>query len=93
MPSIPEETAMRKCTPEFDAIVARLEKLERQDRWLKRGGVLVAVRAGVILLMGSQLQPQSKTMQGERFSLRDGSGNELAYLGMGQNGLALRFLD
>jgi hypothetical protein len=77
---------------ESGAILRRLERLERENRWLKRGGLCVAVIAAVILLTGSQDQAK-KSMQGERFSVMDARGKERAYLGMGVTGPVLRFLD
>jgi hypothetical protein len=81
---------------ELAAILARLDRLERQNRWLKGGAVLLLVLAGTGLLTAAQnaSKDKDKVMQGERFSLRDASGHERAWLGMGKaGGPQLRFLD
>jgi hypothetical protein len=79
---------------ELAAILARLERLERENRWLKRAAVVLVVLAGTGLLTAAQNTSKDKVMQGQRFSLRDASGNERAWLGMGKaGGPQLRFLD
>jgi hypothetical protein len=74
---------------EFDAIAKRLEKLERQNRWMRGIAGLAFVVATAVVLMGGQ--SQSKDSQPNNVVLRDDKGNERAWLGMGREGPALRF--
>jgi hypothetical protein len=74
------------------AVMGRLERLERQNRWMKRAGAVVLVLAGVAVLMGGQGQP-GKTGEPEKLVLRDDKGNERAWLGMARDGPVLRFRD
>jgi hypothetical protein len=66
-------------TPVIQAVLERLEKLERQNRKLKRAGVLALLVVGSLVLMG-QAAPKSRTVEGEKFVLRDGRGRVRAKL-------------
>ncbi len=79
--------------PDFAAVMRRLEKLERQNRWMKRAGAVVLLLAGAAVLMGGQDQPKGKSAEPEKYVLRDDKGNERAWLGMAKDGPALRFRD
>jgi hypothetical protein len=80
-------------TPDLQAVVTRLETLERQNRRLKQVGAAALLLIGLGLVMGGQNPAKSKMMEGERFSLRDAKGKERGWFGMGSDGPALRFLD
>lgn len=69
----------------------RLEKLEKQNRRLKRAGLVVMVLAGATLLIG-QAKPQWK-VEAERFVLMDANGKVRAELGMAVHGPHLAFYD
>jgi hypothetical protein len=56
----------------MEAVVERLERLERQNRRLRRGGIVVAL-AAVSLFGACWLRP-SGTVDAERFVLRDKQG-------------------
>lgn len=51
---------MTTSTTGLENIAARLDKLERQNRWLKRAGAALLLFAGATLLIGAQAQPNSK---------------------------------
>jgi hypothetical protein len=76
---------------EWTALAARVERLERQNRRLKIGGLGLALAAGTALLMGGQ-EPASRKA-GDPFSFRDGQGKERARIAMGADGPVLQFLD
>ncbi len=65
-------------TPELEIIEERLEKVERENRQLKRTGLAVLLLAGVALVMG-QARP-IRTVEAEKFVLRDWSGKRRATL-------------
>jgi hypothetical protein len=83
---------MNGAANDLTAVLARLEKLERQNRWLKRVGALVLVFAGVGLVMGAQERPNGQRSE-EAFSLRDANGKQRVWLGMGTEGPLFRFTD
>src|SRR5262245_42321505 len=66
-------------TAEFASVVARLEKLEKENRRLKRLGVGVVLLGATALLMGGQA---TKTVEAEKFVLRDTNGRQRAALGL-----------
>ena len=61
-------------------ILARLERVERQNRWIKRVGVVVVILVGATFLMGAQAQ-RGET-EAERFVVKDKNNNFRAVLGM-----------
>lgn len=65
---------------ELSNILARLGKVEKENRRLKRIAVGVLVVAGAFLLMGQARS--SRTIEAEKFILRDGSGTVRARLEM-----------
>jgi hypothetical protein len=77
----------------LDALVARLEKVETQNRRLKRAGVAVLVLLGAFLVMGGKDQTKDQATHSSKFTLRDANGKDRAWLGMGKDGPTLRFLD
>ncbi len=58
--------------PTMDKLEMRLDRLERENRWLKRIGALVGVGIAAVVLMG-QARPSkvAKVIEAERFVLRD----------------------
>jgi hypothetical protein len=57
----------------MQAVLERLEKLERQNRRLKQAGTAVLIVTALLALMG-QASPK-KTIEANEFILRDDSGN------------------
>ena len=72
---------MTSPTPDLAAVVARLEKVERQNRRLKTAGIAVLVLAAAGLLMG-QAMPKARTVEAEGFVLKDERGEVRAKLAM-----------
>jgi hypothetical protein len=84
---------MTAATPTLEALQTRLERLERQNRVLRRGGLAMLLVAGAAVLVAAEAAPKGQIMQGERFSLKDAQGRERAWLGIGREGPVLRFLN
>jgi hypothetical protein len=80
-------------TQDLASIQDRLEKLESQNRWIKRAGAGALVLAALLVLMAAQEQPAAKNKEPEKLVLRDGKGNERVWLGMSSEGPILRFRD
>ena len=71
---------MAEHTPELSAIVSRLERVEKENRRLKRAALGILVLAGAVLLMG-QARPD-RTIEAQKFVLKDATGKARAVLGM-----------
>jgi len=78
--------------PELAAVVARLEKVERQNRRLKRVGVVVLALAVAGMVMG-QAMPRARIVEAEEFVLKDAARNVRAELAAFKDGPALTLLD
>ena len=78
-------------TPEMQAILQRIERLEAENRRLRRAALAVALAAVVALGMG-QSQP-SRTIEANRFVLTDNKGVKRAELALPGPNPALRFFD
>jgi hypothetical protein len=63
-------------------VLTRLEKLERHNRWLKRGLLALAAAFGLALFAAAEDPPKTKTVEAERFVVVDGDGKTVATLGM-----------
>ena len=81
---------MESETPEWAAVMNRLERLEKQSRRMKQIGVLVLVLIGAVLLMGQT--SSNRTVEANRFVLRDESGRIRATLSMRYDGPDLELL-
>jgi hypothetical protein len=78
--------------PEPHSISERLEKIERENRVLKRIGVVVLSFLAALVIMG-QAKPR-RTIEAESFILRDSAGRMRAEINMDQSGTpALTFYD
>ena len=71
---------MSSPTPNWTAVVERLEKLERQNRRLKQAGAVALILAAAVLLMGQV--PSHRTVEANEFVLKDGDGRMRARLYM-----------
>lgn len=76
-------------------IVARLEKLERQNRRLKAGGIaLLCIVSSVALIAARPARSAEPTIVGSKFSLVNASGKQVAALESDVNDLpGLSFSD
>jgi hypothetical protein len=81
-------------TMELNGIVARLERVEKENRRLKQSGIVILLGACALVLMG---QAQShRVLEAEKFVLLDNAGRHRAELAMGgaeRNKPMLTFLD
>jgi hypothetical protein len=76
---------MSTLTDEMAVLSARVARLERQNRWLKQGGLAALVVVGTALLLGSQEGTKGKTLEVERLIVRDSFGRQRAALHMTKN--------
>src|SRR5262249_39685080 len=67
---------MNPFTEEMATLSARVARLERQNRWLRLGGLAVLVVAGTSLLLGSHADPTAKTLDVERLGGADTLGRQ-----------------
>jgi hypothetical protein len=72
-----------------EALVRRLERVERENRRLKRIGFAVLAGITALVLMG-QAKPDkvAEVVEAEKFVLREPSGKLRASLGVGADGVA-----
>lgn len=71
---------MAEQTLDLTGIASRLDRLERENRWLKQIGVSLALLAAAIVVMAQG--HSSRTIEAEKFVLRDTNGNSRAVLDM-----------
>ena len=74
---------MKPEASDWQAVVGRLEKLERQNRRMKQTGAVVLILAAAVLLMG-QTSP-NRTVEANEFILKDTEGRVRAKLSMTEN--------
>jgi len=77
---------------ELGDILKRVERLERENRGLKRAGFLTLVGFAAIVLMG-QAAPKSRTVEAEKFVLKDASGKVRAEMGPRDDLMGLSIYD
>lgn len=75
---------METQTPDVHTILVRLEKLERQNRRLKRGAVAVLIAISALLLMGQGRL--SRTIEANKFVLKDADGRARAEMDLQSGG-------
>jgi hypothetical protein len=75
----------------FESLTQRIEHLEHENRQLKRFGVAVLILIGAVLAMG-QARP-ARTIEAERFLLKDVDGNVKAKLDVKDGSGELSFYD
>jgi hypothetical protein len=71
---------MTSQTADMQAVLTRLEKLERHSRRMRQAGLAALVLTGAALWMAQA--PSSRTVEAERFVLRDAIGRVRATLGV-----------
>jgi len=74
---------MHTQTPDLEAVVERLERVEKQNRRLKLAGIVALVLVGAVGLLAAAA-PHARTIEAERFVLVDRHGIERAVLAPGQ---------
>ena len=79
-------------TPELQAIVERLETVERENRRLKRVGLVVLLVASAALLMG-QARTGPRIVEAEAFVLKDSAGISRGELKADETGVRLVLYD
>jgi hypothetical protein len=82
------------CTPNATcpSVLRRLDRLEGQNRWLKRMTAGALVLSGMAALMPAQGQVRGTVAEPREFILRDSKGDERAGLALTKDGPVLRFL-
>src|SRR5262249_5001789 len=75
-----EGTAMAIDVANLAFVLQRVEKLARQNRWLRCGGLMVLVFFGAVFLLGGQRKPAPETLEASKIILRDAAGKERAVL-------------
>ena len=76
----------------LESLARRLARLERENRWLKRLGTVLAVAAAAGGLMG-QVQPTAGTVESQRFVVKDAAGQPRAVLGATADGSIFELYD
>lgn len=81
--------------PTTDNLVKRIERLERENRWLKRLQTVVIVGITAVMMMGQATPSEvAKVIEADRFVLRDASGKVRAMLGVEEGDTtSLQFYD
>jgi hypothetical protein len=70
---------------EFQSLVERVAKLERQNKTLKRIGAVAIVVVGILVLTG-QAEQKGRIVEGNEFLLKDTGGTVRARLAVGPFG-------
>jgi hypothetical protein len=83
---------METSAQDLQTLTRRLDRLERQNRWLLRTLAGMLILAGTGVLLGAQRQAE-KTADLSNVFLRDNSGKRCGWMRVTQNGLALVFAD
>jgi hypothetical protein len=69
--------------PDVKSLYERVERLEKQNRWMKRMGVVAILPAVALLISGQAKVDTKKTVEATEFVLKDTNGGVRAKLGMG----------
>ena len=87
---------MDSSAPNLESLIARIEKLESQNRRWKRAAVIVAISSAALVLAGAKLadriDPQVlrvRTVEAQDFVLKDEDGRVHAQLSMTPNRIEL----
>jgi hypothetical protein len=76
----------------FELLTQRVDRLERQNRWLRRLLGCIFGAASAILLIAAQKE-KLQTVETDKFVLRDANGKARFQMEVGKEGPLLRFLD
>jgi hypothetical protein len=76
-----EARLMRSFAGDRAAFEERLSFLEEQNRRLKWGGIAVLIAFSAVLLMG-QAKPTPRSVEAEKFVLKDANGNVRGWMGV-----------
>jgi hypothetical protein len=68
--------------PDVKSLYERVERLERQNLWMKRIGAVAVLSAVVLLISGQAKVDTKKTVEANEFVLKDANGVVRAKLGM-----------
>jgi hypothetical protein len=79
-------------TPDMQAVLERLETLERQNCRRNAIGIAALTVIGALMLMG-QSKPQDRVLDAGTFILRDANGNVRLRIGMNRGWPGLSFYD
>lgn len=82
---------MEEQTLELRGIVSRLERVEKQNRWLKKACMVSLLLPACIVVMAQA--NRRETVEAESFVLKDAKGNKRAELTMGREDASLFFFD
>ena len=77
--------------PTMETLAQRLDKVERENRWLKQAGVVALALIAALVLMGHVVG--EKVIEAERFVLIDSSGDTRAVLAVPEGGSGLYLYD
>jgi hypothetical protein len=69
--------------PDVKSLFERIERLERQNRWIKRMGTVAVLSVAVLLVSGQAKVDTKKIVEANEFVLKDTNGAVRARLGMG----------
>ncbi len=79
--------------PELQAVMDRLEKVEKQNRVLGRRGIAVLAICGALLFLAAAVQTGRHVLTANEFILQDSQGRTRAKFSVDSKGVALVFLD
>ncbi len=78
----------------IETLARRLDRVERENRWLKRAGVVALAVIAAVVLMGQATESKVvKVIEAEKFVLRDGQGRQRAELFAHKDVSGLAFSD
>jgi hypothetical protein len=78
-------------TCELSNLLARVQKMERENRVLKLGGLVVLLAVAAVIAMGQAAT--KRTIVADEFILKDSAGNKRATLGLDRGEPALTLFD
>ena len=79
--------------PTIETLARRLDRVERENRWLKQAGVVALVVIAAVGLIGQATGKVAKVVEAERFVLLDASGETRAVLIQTKGGSSLNLYD
>jgi hypothetical protein len=71
---------MTSDNPDLHSILARINRLEAQNRRLKRGSIVIMALLSCVILMG-QVAPSPRVVEAQKFVLKDSDGNVRGWMG------------